>query len=622
MHLAFLIVALISVVAAGGALARRVGVPAPLLLTVAGAVASPFVHVALNEEVVLIGILPPLLYAAALQTSLLDFRSNLRPIGLLSVGLVIFTALGVGLVVCLLIPGLPLAAGFALGAVVAPPDAVAATAIGKRVGLPRRLTTILEGESLVNDATSLVLLRTAIIALGATVSIGQVAVGFVVSAGGGVLVGLAVAWAAKRVRRRVTSPVTDATISLVLPFVSFMLAENVHVGQFHGSGVLAVVVTGLIMGHVAPVVQTAQSRMFERTIWATLQAVLEDLVFLLIGLELWVILSDVRESSLSTATLVLSSIAVLLAVMLLRPLWVIPATYLSRLLPRVARNDPRPPLGSSVLLSWAGMRGVVTLAAALTLPATTPHREVLLLFALVVTGGTLLIQGATLPWVARRLRQTGADPAEDVLAEAELLQRAINVGVEELTACEQVSGDSDVVEALRRRSLNRANAAWELLGNPDEVTPSQRYAELLLRQLSAERGEVLRARDAGSAPHDVVQRVLRQLDIEESVVAGNLDRRPPARQGELTADVAETCVHLQHAVHPPTPASDGCADCLRTGGDWVHLRLCMTCGFVGCCDSSPGRHAAEHYHRTGHPVMRSFESGEAWRWCFPDERLG
>lgn len=621
-HLAILIVALVVVVVAGGVLARRLGVPAPLLLTVVGAVASPFVHVELGPEVVLIGILPPLLYAAALQTSLLDFRSNARPIGLLSVGLVIFTTLGVGLVVCWLIPDLPLAAGFAIGAVVAPPDAVAATAIGKRVGLPRRLTTILEGESLVNDATSLVLLRTAVIALGAAVTIGEVALGFLVSAGGGIIVGLVVAVIAKRVRRRVTRPVTDVTISLALPYVAFICAEELRVGEFHASGVLAVVVTGLIMGHVAPVVQTAQSRVFERTIWVTVQAVLEDMVFLLIGLQLWRILTDVRNSTLPPGQIALYCVVVLVAVILLRPIWVFPATFLSRLVPRVAKQDPAPQWQASTVLSWAGMRGVVTLAAAFTLPAETPHREVLVLFALVVTAGTLLIQGSTLPWLARTLDQTGANPAEDVLAEAALLQRALRAGMAELEECAEVTEEADVVDALRQRSLNRANQAWELLGQRQQVTPSERFGELLLRQLGAERAEVMRARDSGDVPHEVVQSVLRQLDVEESVVTASLDRRLKASAGALDADTSGECEHLRTAHHSPAPATNGCRGCLELGQEWVHLRLCMQCGEVGCCDSSPGAHASAHFHETGHPVMRSFEIGEGWRWCFVDDQLG
>ncbi len=613
------IVIVLACVVAGAALARRISVPAPLLLTVLGALASGFVDVPLNEELILVVILPPLLYAAAIRTSLLDFRAQIRPIGLLSIGLVAFTTVGVGLLLSWLMPGLPLAAGFALGAVVAPPDAVAAGAIARRVGMPRRHVTILEGESLVNDATALVLLRTSVAALAGAVTVGQIALGFLVSAGGGLLIGLAVAFVMKRIRIRVDEPVTDASLSLLTPFVAFILAEEVH-----ASGVLAVVITGLVMGHLSPVIQSAQSRLFSGTIWTTVQAVLEDTVFLLIGLQVVPILRDLGDSGLSAARLVGLSLAVLVAVIVLRPMWIFPATYLTRLVPRVARNDPAPPWTTPALLSWAGMRGVVTLAAALTLPPETPFRQVLVLFAMVVTGGTLLVQGASLPWLVRRLRLSGADPAEDVLAEAELMQRAVGVGMVAL-ANEAGRADHDpaVVESLRQRSLVRANSAWELLGDPTRITPSQQQGELMLAMLAAERREVLAARDAGSVPHEVIQRVLARLDIEEALIAANLDRKLPTRSGELTAAARQVCDHLQQARHSPLPqSSDGCQGCLAEGGNWLHLRVCMQCGYAGCCDSSPGMHASAHYHDEGHPVMRSLEPGEAWRWCFVHDQLG
>ena len=224
---------------------------------IVGLIASylPFIpEVELNEELVLVGLLPPILYATAIRTSLIDFRSNRRPIGLLSVGLVLFTALGVGLVAYWLLP-IPLAAAFALGAVVAPPDAVAATAIARRVGMPRRIVTILEGESLVNDATAIVALRTAVAALGGTVSLFEVAADFVIAAGGGVVVGMAVAFVIGKIRRYVQQTALDTSLSLITPFVSYLVAERIH-----ASGVLAVVVTGLLLGHKAQQIQNAHPR--------------------------------------------------------------------------------------------------------------------------------------------------------------------------------------------------------------------------------------------------------------------------------------------------------------------------------------------------------------------------
>src|SRR6478736_1766278 len=226
MEVAFGLLALVAIVCACSALGQRINISVPLLLVLAGVVCSflPFVPtIELNPEIVLVGLLPPLLYAAALQTSLFDFRSNRRSIGLLSVGYVIFGTVGVGLVVAWLFPEIPLAAAMALGAVVAPPDAVAATAIARKVGMPRRIVTILEGESLVNDATALVCLRAAIAAIAGTVSVWQVGVEFVWATAGGLIAGVAVAWVFSFVRRRVDDTVIDTALSLLAPFVAYLL---------------------------------------------------------------------------------------------------------------------------------------------------------------------------------------------------------------------------------------------------------------------------------------------------------------------------------------------------------------------------------------------------------------
>src|SRR5262245_57474435 len=286
---ALTLVVLVGVLTAVGALTRRYDLPTPLVLILVGAAASflPFIPtVEMTADLVLFGVLPPLLYAAAIRTSLIDFRRNIRPIGLLSVGLVVFTTLGVGLLVWWLLP-VSLAVGFALGAVVAPPDAVAATAVARRVGMPRRIITILEGESLVNDATALVCLRTAVAAIGGTVTVLSVVGGFVLSVVGGTVVGVAVAAGVGRLRRRIHDPLTDTSVSLVTPFASYLLAESIH-----SSGVLALVVTGLLLGHLSPRQQSASSRIFERTNWSTIQFVLENVVFLLIGLQVQEIVSQ------------------------------------------------------------------------------------------------------------------------------------------------------------------------------------------------------------------------------------------------------------------------------------------------------------------------------------------
>ena len=624
METALLVVLLAAAATAFSAVAGRFAISAPLVLVAVGIAASfvPLVpEVELHAEVVLVGLLPPLLYSAAIRTSLVDFKRNKRPIGLLSVGLVVFTTVGVGLLAYWLLP-VPLAAALALGAVVAPPDAVAATSIARRVGMPRRVVTILEGESLVNDATALVCLRLAIVAITGTVTVGEVALDFAQSAGGGLLIGAAIGWAVGQIRCRVTDPVTDGVLSLLTPWLAYLPAEQVH-----ASGVLAVVVAGLLLGHKSPVIQEAASRIFERTIWSAVQFLLEGLVFLLIGLQLRRRLADLGDSDLGILRTVAVGLAVLVAVIVLRVVWVFPATYVPRLIPRIRRADPdpNPPWQVPMLVSWAAMRGVVTLAAVFLLPPGTPEREALVLIAFVVTVGTLLLNGTTLPWMVRRLGLSGPDPAEDHLQEASVLQRASSRGVEALD--QALTGDEPeaVVERLRERSSQRAEAAWERLGNMAHP-PSVVYARLREQMLEAERAEVVRIRDEGLVAHDVLREVMLILDLEESLIERVQTSVSEERLNELTTPhpVANAaCDHLAELTELPPPTTpEGCEECLRDGTDWVHLRLCVSCGHVGCCDSSPNRHAGAHHSQTSHPVIRSFETGEGWRWCFVDEQLG
>jgi CPA1 family monovalent cation:H+ antiporter len=270
------------------------------------------------------------------------------------------------------------------------------------------------------------------------------------------------------------------------------------------------------------------------------------------------------------------------------------------------------------------MRGAVTLAAVFVLPEETPHREVLVMIALVVVAGTLLVQGSTLPVLVRRLGLHGPDPAQDLLLQARVQQDASNAGLRALDEVLTGAEPPEVVERLRQHSFERANRSWELLGNADE-TPSQTYARLRAHMLEAERASVLEARDSGTAPDDVLRQVLRALDVEEAILIRVAGADSGERESDLAAPLggAGRCEHLVAvAGHHPEPTSQGCEECLREGLTWVHLRLCLTCGHVGCCDSSIGKHATAHFHRTGHPVMRSFEPGEAWRWCYVDELMG
>lgn len=618
------VLALVAIVCAGSALGRKLNVSVPLLLVLAGVGCSflPFVPaIELNPELVLVGLLPPLLYAAALRTSLFDFGSNRRAIALLSVGYVIFGTVAVGFIVRWLFPEIPLAAAMALGAVVAPPDAVAATAIARKVGMPRRIVNILEGESLVNDATALVCLRAAIAGISGTVSAAEIAAGFLLAAGGGLAVGIAAAYVLTELRKRIRNVAINTSTSLIAPLVAYLPAEAIH-----ASGVLAVVVTGLIMGTKAPSMPNGAARLSQRSNWDTAQFLLENSVFLLIGLQVRTIIEGVRDDSLGADRIWLGCAGVLLAVLLLRPVWVFPATYLPRFIPAVRRKDPAPPWQLPAIVSWAGMRGVVTLAAVLVLPAELEHRPVLILAALVVVAGTLALQGLTLPALVRLLRVRGPDPREDALNQASLMQLATAAGVQRLRELRTDSDPPEVVAMLKRRTQERGLAAWERLGRPssEAATPSQRYAQLRLAMLEAERAKVLELRRGGEYAHEVLSEVLDRLDVEESMLDASLDEldMSPGGRGEGIARPGGVCEHLETAPDPAVPLDAACSECLREGTTTVHLRMCVTCGNVACCDSSPGTHAARHFQASGHPVMRSIEPGENWRWCYADELLG
>ncbi|NHN54634.1 Na+/H+ antiporter [Calidifontibacter sp. DB0510] len=624
MQIALALLALTATVVAVAAIARRIGLSAPLLLTAVGIGAGflPFVpDVAVEPEVILLGFLPPLLYATAINTSLIDLGRNRFQILSLSVVAVLVTAFAVGGVAWALLTAVPFSIAVALGGVVAPPDAVAATAVARRIGLPRRVVAVLEGESLFNDATALVTVSTAVAAFTGSLSVGGTLLDFARAALGGVLIGYVAAKLIALVRKHITDTLTSVALSFMTPWIAYLPAE-----ELHSSGVIAVVVCGVLVGHQAPRIQTAQSRMAERINWASIQFLLENLVFLLIGLQVHQILTAVQHSRLGLARTALFAAAVLVTVLLVRPLYVLTWAYVGRRF-SIIRDPLRP--RESAIVSWAGMRGVVTLAAAFLLPSDTPEREALVFTALVVAIGTLALQGFSLGWVARRLDLHGPDPREDALQRAQLMQLAINAGERRL---DDVLADAhnvpdEVVSALRTQSDRRANAAWERLGlgSAESETPGQSYRRLRGMMLDAERGKVITLRDKGVMDHDVLSEVMSSLDIEESMLTVIDDREANSREQLLLTPEQRQfgCEHLNcapAAVEPLTP--EGCPECLRDGTNPVHLRLCLECGHVGCCDSSVGRHATRHFEETGHAVMRSFEPGEAWRWCYIDQRLG
>jgi CPA1 family monovalent cation:H+ antiporter len=611
MEVLLLVVGCVSTVLLVTALCRRLPIPAPLLLLVVGAAVSYepwFPLPELTAEMALFGFLPPLLYAAAVNTSLVDFRANMKAIGWLSIGFVLFCAVGVALVIMGLLP-VPFAAAFAVGAIVAPPDAVAAVAVARSAGLPRRVVTILEGESLLNDATALVSLRTAIAAMGAAVTFVEVGTDFLLAVIVGVLAGFVVAKVSIWLFRVLTDPVMSTTLTFLIPFAAYALAES-----FHASGVLAVVVAGLMVGHVTPTVRSATARVSTWMNWTTIQYVLENTVFLLIGLHTHQVLAAASEYPVSNLAIVLASVAVLASVIGLRIVYV--------MVVRPFLSPRHHPLSwqEGLIISWAGMRGVVTLAAALTLPAETPLRPVLLLIALVTVAGTLLIHGLTLPWLTRRLGVRGPDPREDALQEAMVTQRSINAGIDALKAAAE-PGDEEMVKRMKLAAKQRIDLAWERLGQDGcNETRGRAYRRLRMAGMTGERTKLLEIRDRGFADHEVLSSLLVELDVEEATLENRESREREVREAPARPDGDAPCVHLgQVPAEVDFEAHGDCADCVRLGLEPVELRMCLDCGHIACCDSSVGKHATAHFRATGHPVMRSIEPGEHWRWCYVDQ---
>jgi CPA1 family monovalent cation:H+ antiporter len=412
----------------------------------------------------------------------------------------------------------------------------------------------------------------------------------------------------------------DTAISLVTPFVAYLLAE-----ELHSSGVISVVVTGLLLGHKAPVIQTAQSRIAERINWRTVAFLLENTVFLLIGLQARWILEGVAESEIPPVRIAAVCVGALLATIVLRLVWVLAARAL---LVRPG-TDPATsgvaPWRDTLIIGWAGMRGVVTLAAAFVIPEDTAHREVLLLIAFTVVAGTLFIQGLSLPWLARRLEVLPPDPLVDALARAALLQQASKAGFD---ALDELGHDDPhgVADVLRQRVDQRNFAAWERLSTtPGQESPSRLYARARVAMIEAERARVLEVRDTGTVPSEVIRDVLRILDVEESMLDLGVLEEDGAGVPAGRAVSGDSCDHLVSA-GPATLMSDSgelvCEPCLDLDAHWVSLRRCLACGNVACCDSSPHQHATEHFHDTTHPVMQSAQGGEDWRWCFVHHLTG
>jgi Na+/H+ antiporter len=511
----FVLVSLLVSVAVLGAAARAVNIPYPIVLVIGGLVLG-FIpglpDIELAPELVLVIFLPPLLYSAAFFANLHDLRTNLRPIALQAVVLVLFTMVAVAVVIKALVPDMPWAAAFTLGAIVAPTDPVAATTIMRRMAVPRGIVSVVEGESLINDGTALVAYRTAIAAVGGTFVAWEAGLDFVVSGVGGVAVGLAAGWVIVQIRRRIDDIPVEITISLLSGFAGYVPAEALGV-----SGVLAAVTTGIVLGWKAPYISTASMRLQGYAVWEILTFLLNALLFVLIGLQLPLILDGL--SGQPAGELLWWCVAVSLVVIVTRLIWSQTAVFVIRALDRrESQRERRSTWQSRMIISWCGMRGSVSLAAALALEPDFPQRNLILLLTFAVIFTTLVLQGLTLPALIRTLGVTddGADAQEELIgrraAAAAALGRLDELAAEEWTYDETIERMRKLYEFRTRRFASLAGDAED--GDGIEHR-SRKYQKAVRAVLDAQRAELVRLRNSGEISNEVMHRLERELDLED-----------------------------------------------------------------------------------------------------------
>jgi monovalent cation/hydrogen antiporter len=510
-----ILVSLLVAVAVFGTVARMLNVPYPIVLVVGGLLLGflpGMPDAELEPDLVLVIFLPPLLYSAAFFANLHDLRENLRPITLSAVGLVLFTMCAVALAIKALVPEMPWAAAFTLGAIVAPTDPVAATEIMRRMAVPRRLVSVIEGESLINDGTALVAYRTAVIAVGGTFSLWEAGMEFVLSAAGGIAIGLAVGWLISEIRRRINDIPVEITISLLSGYAGYIPAEAID-----ASGVLAAVTVGIVLGWRAPEISTASMRLQGYAVWEILTFLLNALLFVLIGLQLPLILDGL--SGMPPGELLWWGVAVSLVVIVTRVIWSQSAVFVLRAIDRrESQRERRSTWQSRMIISWCGMRGSVSLAAALALDSDFPERNLILLLTFAVIFSTLVLQGLTLPALIRTLGVTddGADAQEELIgrraAAAAALGRLDELAVEEWTYDETIERMRKMYEYRTRRFAARAGETDD--GDGIEHR-SRKYQKAVRAVLDAQRAELVRLRNAGEISNEVMHRLERELDLED-----------------------------------------------------------------------------------------------------------
>jgi Na+/H+ antiporter len=518
MQSAHLILALLIAVAALVTIARRLGIAYPIFLVIGGLAlglvpGTPRVEV--DPDLIFLFILPPLLYIAAFFTPLRSLRANLGTIGSLAVGLVVVSALAVAVTIHALIPGVPWAAAIALGAIVAPPDAIAAAAVASRLAVPRRIVSVLEGESLLNDATALTIYSIAIaVVVGGSFKASSGVATFAGAMIGGVAIGLAVGWIIAKVRARIEDTPVEITISLLTPYAAFLPAQ-----ELGASGVIATVVAGLYLGRRGSSIMGPDARLTGRAVWETIVFLLNGMVFIITGLEVPFLLRSLESAA--AIRIVGIGLVVSLVLLVVRALWIFP----SELLACAVRREPRPPrfLAHALVLSWAGMRGVVSLAIALALPLTLPGgapfpaREALVIVTVTVIVVTLLGQGLSLPWIIRRLR-LGTDP-ELREEEARARQQLVEAATRRIDQLYPVWPDHrPLLDRLRETYAHRSEHVErqrDASGSGEEDREIIEHREIQRTVIDSEREALLRLRADGAIDDDVLRALERELDLDE-----------------------------------------------------------------------------------------------------------
>jgi monovalent cation/hydrogen antiporter len=522
-----ILVLLLIAIAAVAVVAARINIPSSILLVITGVALAllpglPAVRIA--PDVVLLLVLPPIIYSSAVAMSWREFRFNLRPITLLAVGCVVFTTVGVAAAAHWLL-GLSWPVGFVLGAIVSPPDAVAPLSIARRMCLPRRIPAVLEGEGIANDATALILYRFALAAAaGGVFSFGHALSAFAAIVVGEVLWGIAIGWLMLRLRRWVREPRIEILLSVLTPFLAYWPPQ--HLG---GSGVLATVTTGLYISWNGLRLISAPTRLQGIFFWDFLIYMVNGMVFLLTGLQARTLSAGIK--SYPAKQVVISAAVVSAVVIATRFIWMFPATYLPRwLIPAVARKDPSPPWQYPFVLAFTGVRGIVSLAAALAIPLETeeglpfPHRDLVLLLTFVIVLVTLVGQGLTLPWVIRKLGLANAGRRERIAgraAEFAARRQAIGFVIERL---DRLATEQQIPEEIgtrlrahRREQLNQIG-----MRSHDDAEHQQRvnlFDDIELELIAAERGFINDLYVRGDLKDEARRRIERGLDLREAEIA-------------------------------------------------------------------------------------------------------